>query len=121
MLIGIARILGQANRYLAAGGVKGDSHFPWHSMSTLSKVRQALDMWASDTQEAFTSIEALFGRPDSVIFVMSKLIYHLIYCLIYSARNMTREQAVLRRELKYVQTQDTTKSKQVMPFKRVRV
>ena len=33
MLIDIVRILGITNRYLAAGGVKGDSHFPWHSLS----------------------------------------------------------------------------------------
>ncbi|CAN9218855.1 unnamed protein product [Alternaria alternata] len=64
MLIGIARILGITNRYLAAGGVKGDSHFPWHSLSNLSKIRQELDIWASETQDTFTSIEALFGQPD---------------------------------------------------------
>ncbi|KAH6639644.1 fungal-specific transcription factor domain-containing protein [Boeremia exigua] len=83
MLIGIARILGITNRYLAAGGVKGDSHFPWHSLSNLSKIRQELDIWASDTQDTFTSIEALFGQPDSTILVLSKLVYHLIHCLIY--------------------------------------
>lgn len=38
MLIGIAKILGITNRYLAAGGVKGDSHFPWHSLSNLSLI-----------------------------------------------------------------------------------
>src|SRR5438128_2687380 len=32
LLIDIARILGITNQYLAAGGVKGDSHFPWHSL-----------------------------------------------------------------------------------------
>ncbi|XPT00550.1 3-dehydroquinate dehydratase [Ascochyta lentis] len=83
MLIGIARILGITNRYLAAGGVKGDSHFPWHSLSSLSKIRQELDIWASETQDTFTSIEALFGQPDSTILVLSKLVYHLIHCLIY--------------------------------------
>jgi hypothetical protein len=83
MLIGIAKILGITNRYLAAGGVKGDSHFPWHSLSNLSKIRQELDIWASETQDTFTSIEALFGQPDSTILVLSKLIYHLIHCLIY--------------------------------------
>ncbi|KAF1850035.1 uncharacterized protein K460DRAFT_411816 [Cucurbitaria berberidis CBS 394.84] len=83
MLIGIARILGITNRYLAAGGVKGDSHFPWHSLSNLSKIRQELDIWASETQDTFTSIDALFGQPDSTILVLSKLIYHLIHCLIY--------------------------------------
>ncbi|KAH7085155.1 fungal-specific transcription factor domain-containing protein [Paraphoma chrysanthemicola] len=83
MLIGISRILGITNRYLAAGGVKGDSHFPWHSLSNLSKIRQELDIWASETQDTFTSIEALFGQPDSAILVLSKLVYHLIHCLIY--------------------------------------
>ncbi|EFQ86393.1 hypothetical protein PTT_18362 [Pyrenophora teres f. teres 0-1] len=83
MLIGIARILGITNRYLAAGGVKGDSHFPWHSLSNLSKIRQELDIWASETQDTFTSIDALFGQPDSTILVLSKLVYHLIHCLIY--------------------------------------
>ncbi|KAJ6202010.1 fungal-specific transcription factor domain-containing protein [Bipolaris maydis] len=83
MLIGISRILGITNRYLAAGGVKGDSHFPWHSLSNLSKIRQELDTWASDTQDTFTSIDALFGQPDSTILVLSKLVYHLIHCLIY--------------------------------------
>lgn len=83
MLIGIARILGITNRYLAAGGVKGDSHFPWHSLSNLSKIRSDLDIWASDTQDIFSSLESLFGQPDSTILVLSKLIYHLIHCLIY--------------------------------------
>jgi len=83
MLIGIGRILGVTNRYLAAGGVKGDSHFPWHSLSNLSKIRQDLDTWASETQDTFTSLETLFGQPDSTVLVLSKLIYHLIHCLIY--------------------------------------
>ena len=83
ILIDIVRILGITNRYLAAGGVKGDSHFPWHSLSNLSKIRQDLDIWASGTRDTFTSIEALFGQPDSIILVLSKLIYHLIHCLIY--------------------------------------
>jgi hypothetical protein len=83
MLIGIARTLGITNRYLAAGGVKGDSHFPWHSLSNLSKIRQELDIWASDTQDTFSSLESLFGQPDSAVLVLSKLVYHLIHCLIY--------------------------------------
>jgi hypothetical protein len=83
MLIGITKILGITNRYLAAGGVRGDSHFPWHSLSNLSKIRQELDIWASETQDTFTSIDALFGQPDSTILVLSKLVYHLIHCLIY--------------------------------------
>ncbi|CAG8978428.1 hypothetical protein HYALB_00013246 [Hymenoscyphus albidus] len=83
MLIDIVRILGITNRYLAAGGVKGDSHFPWHSLSNLSKIRQELDVWASGTQEVFSSVDNLFGQPDSTTLVLSKLVYHLIHCLIY--------------------------------------
>ena len=83
MLIDIVRILGITNQYLAAGGVKGDSHFPWHSLSNLSKIRQDLDIWASGTQDVFTSVDTLFGQPDSTTLVLSKLIYHLVHCLIY--------------------------------------
>jgi hypothetical protein len=83
LLIDITRILGITSRYLAAGGVKGDSHFPWHSLSNLSKIRQELDIWASGMQEIFISIESLFSHPDSTILLLSKLIYHLIHCLIY--------------------------------------
>ncbi|KAJ9156148.1 Fungal-specific transcription factor domain-containing protein [Pleurostoma richardsiae] len=83
MLIDISRILGITNRYLAAGGVKGDSHFPWHSLSNLSKIRHDLDIWASGTDDVFSSLESLFGQPDSTVLVLSKLIYHLIHCLIY--------------------------------------
>ncbi|KAI1103188.1 hypothetical protein F4804DRAFT_342702 [Jackrogersella minutella] len=83
MLIDISRILGTTNRYLAAGGVKGDSHFPWHSLSELSKIRQDLDIWASGTDDVFSSVDTLFGQPDSTVLVLSKLVYHLIHCLIY--------------------------------------
>ncbi|KXT03679.1 hypothetical protein AC578_5173 [Pseudocercospora eumusae] len=83
MLIEIVRVLGVTNRYLAAGGVKGDSHFPWHAQSTLSRIRSDLDYWAAATQEVFTSIDTLFGSHDSSTLVLSKLIYHLVHCLIY--------------------------------------
>jgi len=83
MLIDISRILGTTSRYLAAGGVKGDSHFPWHSLSTLSKIRHDLDIWASGTDDVFSSLDGLFGQADSTVLVLSKLIYHLIHCLVY--------------------------------------
>lgn len=83
LLIDIVRILGITGRYLAAGGVKGDSHFPWHSLSNLSKIRQELDIWAAGTQDAFASIDSLFGHPERTSLLLSKLIYHLIHCLIY--------------------------------------
>lgn len=83
MLIDICRILGVTNRYLAAGGVKGDSHFPWHSLSNLSKIRQDLDVWASGTADVFSSLDVLFGHAESTVLMLCKLIYHLIHCLIY--------------------------------------
>ncbi|KAI9376542.1 type I 3-dehydroquinase-domain-containing protein [Aspergillus egyptiacus] len=83
LLVDISRILGVAHRYLAAGGVKGDSHFPWHALSNLSKIRQELDLWAAGTHDLFASIEALFGHPESTLLLLSKLIYHLVHCLLY--------------------------------------
>ena len=83
MLVEIVRILGAANRYLASGGVKGDSHFPWHSNSTLTRIRSDLDFWAASTAEVFTSYEAMFSQPDSTPLVLSRLIYHLVHCLVY--------------------------------------
>ncbi|OAQ65789.2 fungal specific transcription factor [Pochonia chlamydosporia 170] len=83
MLIDITRILGITNRYLAAGGVKGDSHFPWHSLSTLSKIRQELDFWASGAGPVFSGLQALFHQTEATIVFLSKLIYHLIHCLVY--------------------------------------
>ncbi|KAI2722530.1 transcriptional regulator family: Fungal Specific TF [Penicillium roqueforti] len=83
LLIDITRILGVTNKYLAAGGVKGDSHFPWHALSNLSKIRQELDIWAAGTQDVFASIDSLFGHPESTTLLLSKLIYHLVHCLIY--------------------------------------
>ncbi|KAJ2998693.1 hypothetical protein NUW58_g238 [Xylaria curta] len=83
MLIDISRILGVTNRYLAAGGVRGDSHFPWHALSSLSKIRQDLDIWASGTEDVFSSLDTLLGHPECTVLVLSKLVYHLIYCLIY--------------------------------------
>ncbi|KAJ9196852.1 transcriptional regulator family: Fungal Specific TF [Paecilomyces variotii] len=82
-LIDITRILGITHQYLVAGGVKGDSHFPWHSLSNLSKIRQELDIWAAGTQDVFSSVDALFGHPESTTLLLSKLIYHLVHCLIY--------------------------------------
>ncbi|EMC97558.1 hypothetical protein BAUCODRAFT_69220, partial [Baudoinia panamericana UAMH 10762] len=83
VLVEIVRILGLTNRYLAAGGVKGDSHFPWHAQSTLSKIRSDLDYWAANNQDSFASLEALFRQPECSTLVLSKLVYHLIHCLVY--------------------------------------
>ncbi|KAM3511404.1 hypothetical protein MY11210_004954 [Beauveria gryllotalpidicola] len=83
MFIDICRILGITSKYLAAGGAKGDSHFPWHSLSSLSKIRHELDTWASGTNNAFATVDLLFGQSDATVLFMSKMLYHLIHCLIY--------------------------------------
>lgn len=83
MLIDIVRILGNTSRYLAAGGVKGDSHFPWHSLSNLSKIRQDLDVWAAGVGDVFSNLQALFGQHDATSLILSKLIFHLVHCLVY--------------------------------------
>ena len=83
MLIDIARILGVTDCYLAKGGVKGDSHFPWHGSSILSKIRHDLDLWASSNEDIFTDDTNLVSQTDSCRLVLSKMTYHLIHCLIY--------------------------------------
>lgn len=83
MLIDVTRILGITNRYLATGGVRGDSHFPWHSLSKLSMIRQELDTWAAGAEDVFSDMGSLFGQVDSSVLVLSKLIYHLVYCVVY--------------------------------------
>ena len=72
MLIGIAKMLGTTNRYLAAGGARGDVHVPWHSLSRLSLVRQELKAWAAETHDTFSvPPEFLFGRPDTALLVLA--------------------------------------------------
>ena len=83
MLIDIARILGSTNKYLANGGVKGDKHFPWHASSALSRIRQELEVWASGNHELFRDLNAVLSRPDNIALMLSKLIFHLIHCLVY--------------------------------------
>ncbi|KAG6102105.1 hypothetical protein E4U30_000113 [Claviceps sp. LM220 group G6] len=82
MLVDISRLLGWSNQYMAAGGVTGDSHFPWHSSSTLSQIQQELDVWASGAKPV-ADLHSLFLQSESTIVFLSKLIYHLIHCLMY--------------------------------------
>src|SRR6266536_3105104 len=74
LLIDVVRILGITNRYLAAGGVKNDNHFPWNVSSQSSKILQELEIWAASAHDTFVSLEALFNHPESTILVLSKLV-----------------------------------------------
>ncbi|GAM84249.1 hypothetical protein ANO11243_022430 [Dothideomycetidae sp. 11243] len=82
-LIEITRILGATTRYLAAGGVKSDAHSPWHLQSSLSRLRQDLEIWAGSNTEVFTANESLFSQNDGMQVVLARLVYHLVHCLIY--------------------------------------
>lgn len=77
MLVEASRILGITNQYLSISGLKGDSHVQ------TSEIQRELDIWASETEEIFSAFPAIFERSDSTVLALSKLIYHLVHCLIY--------------------------------------
>ncbi|KAL7270442.1 hypothetical protein RUND412_006856 [Rhizina undulata] len=77
--VDIVRILGKTIRYTQQGGVKGDSHFPWHASSNLSKIKNELNAWAS-TQDPKLGVPP---TPDATALFLGKSIYHLIHCLMY--------------------------------------
>lgn len=83
----VVSILGQAISYHQLGGVEGDSHFPWHQQSRLSKIRHALQNWASrNMQQLNLSEEQLsirVGQSDGLMYLMMRGIYHVIHCLLY--------------------------------------
>jgi hypothetical protein len=85
MVIDAVRILGKANNYFQQGGVRGDSHFPWHPMSKLSAVVSELKMW----DFRFTSINLKTIDPNNKqnveTWFLSWFICHLIYVRIYRA------------------------------------
>jgi hypothetical protein len=83
MIIGIVRILGIAGRYMAAGGPKQDSHFPWHVQSMFSKICSELDHWATSTRNMFDSLEFPPSQPERSNRVLGQLTYHFIYCLLF--------------------------------------
>lgn len=82
-LIDVIRVLGIANEYLTASTITGDSHFAWRSSPGLSNIRQELDLWATTAEDVFTSPDILFSKPDSMVLLLSKFIYHLVHILIH--------------------------------------
>jgi hypothetical protein len=84
MLVDIVRILGRAIQYLQQGGVKGDSHFPWHTHSTLSEIRDELKTWASRISTLTSRASSATVDPSTAAtYFLSQFIYHHIYVLIY--------------------------------------
>jgi len=85
MLIDITRILGKTNNYIQQGGVRGDTHFPWHSKSTLSVVVNELKSWDLRFSSVTLDIIDLRHKSGLTTWFFSWFIYHLIYVRIYRA------------------------------------
>ncbi|KAI5802050.1 fungal-specific transcription factor domain-containing protein [Pyronema domesticum] len=79
LLIDVVRILGRTIRYTQSGGVKGDSHFPWHTNSNLSRIRNELNTWASTRDLR----EGVPPTPDATSLFLARSVWHVIHCLMY--------------------------------------
>lgn len=80
--IGIISILGRAISYLQHGGVKGDTHFPWHSNSKLASLRSELTVWMSSIPQRLQA-PGLLDESERTIASLTINCYHLIHCLIF--------------------------------------
>lgn len=83
MFVDIIRILGRAVQYLQRGGVKGDSHFPWHPQSRLSSIHDELRTWASRISRIGPHAPSIDDSATASTVFLSQCIYHHIYVLIY--------------------------------------
>ncbi|KAI5777576.1 Zn(II)2Cys6 transcription factor [Geopyxis carbonaria] len=79
LLVDVVRILGRTIRYTQSGGVKGDSHFPWHTNSNLSRIRNELNAWAS----ARDLRDGVPPTPDATSLFLARCTWHVIHCLMY--------------------------------------
>lgn len=79
LLVDVVRILGRTIRYIQSGGVRGDSHFPWHSASNLSRIRSELNAWAA----ARDLRDGVPPTPDATSLFLARSVWHAIHCLIY--------------------------------------
>ena len=78
--IGIISILGRATSYLQRGGVKGDTHFPWHSNSELASLRAELAVWYSSVPQRFQSPG---NGSEACMTLLTINCYHLVHCLLF--------------------------------------
>ncbi|KAM5343660.1 hypothetical protein ACJ41O_012197 [Fusarium nematophilum] len=84
MFTGIVKLLGKSTHYLQKGGVQGDSHFPWHQHSNLSKLVEELGRWR-DRVESVVSFQSLdcSNETDVNRFYLSWFLYHAIMVRVY--------------------------------------
>ncbi|GAO48095.1 hypothetical protein SAICODRAFT_23857 [Saitoella complicata NRRL Y-17804] len=64
----IVGILGMGVAYALAGGVKGDSHFPWHAQSRLHAIRSALDVFRAKFDEDLVLTPSAAPEPGPVSY-----------------------------------------------------
>lgn len=83
MFVDIVRILGRAVQYLQRGGVKGDSHFPWHPQSRLSSIHDELRTWASRISRVGPQAASIDDSATASTVFLSQCIYHHVYVLVY--------------------------------------
>jgi len=83
LCVEIVRILGKTILYTQHGGVKGDSHFPWHSSSNLSMIRNELKLWAANLDGNVFDRTRFPNETEATTYFLCKGIYHLIHCLMY--------------------------------------
>ncbi|RTE74397.1 hypothetical protein BHE90_011154 [Fusarium euwallaceae] len=84
LFVDILSLLGQSTQYLQKGGVQGDSHFPWHQHSILSKIVGELTEWKTrvDTAISFNTID--YSNSVNVNWLcLSWFSYHAILVRLY--------------------------------------
>jgi Fungal specific transcription factor domain len=79
--INVVSILGRATSYLQTGGIKGDTHFPWHGNSKLATLRSELAVWYSSVLNQFQHLG--YEESQKGITLLTMQIYHLIHCLLF--------------------------------------
>lgn len=80
----ILRLLGQSTRYLQKGGVQGDSHFPWHQHSILSKLVGELTEWKTRVDAAIPFHTLDYSNSINVNWLcLSWFSYHAILVRLY--------------------------------------
>ncbi|TGZ77297.1 hypothetical protein EX30DRAFT_398625, partial [Ascodesmis nigricans] len=82
-LITIVRILGRIIKYTQSGGLKGDSHFPWHCASHLSRIRAELESWSASSGIVQSPIMRETSPGEATTVILSWVIYHVSHLLLF--------------------------------------
>ncbi|PHH55559.1 hypothetical protein CFIMG_001373RA [Ceratocystis fimbriata CBS 114723] len=84
ILVDITKVLGFTNQFITAcTSSSASSCYPWDEASEVSKIRRDLVAWEAETRDIFSSMSAILAHPEANILMLSKLVYHTVYCLAY--------------------------------------